>query len=60
MQVAYVDPTTKQLTGAGGSGGEIFENDQSSQVSDPEKQKKMFDLSSKLVGVTWPESYKNK
>ena len=54
-RVGLYDPKTGMVTGAGGSGGEIFENDQSTQVTDLEQQKKMFDLSSKLVGVTWPK-----
>jgi protochlorophyllide reductase len=58
--VAYVDPLTNKLTGAGGSGGEIFENDQSNQVTDQKKQDLMWDLSSKLVGASWPESYQKK
>jgi hypothetical protein len=57
--VGYINPATGKLTGSGGSGGEIFENDQSAQVSDPSKQKKMFELSSQLAGCTWPESYKS-
>ena len=121
--VAYVNPLTNQLTGAGGSGGkgaqgtarranhhcictcmgkhavakagvahrfatcverrrkcirdfffslvsprvwllrvagEIFENDQSGMTADPVLAKEMFELSSKLVGCSWPESYKRK
>jgi len=38
--------------GAGGSGGEIFENDQSDAVTDSEKAKKMWDLSEKIVGLS--------
>lgn len=44
-----------QVTGAGGSGGEIFENGQSTMVSDQMKARKMFDLSSKLVDCSWPK-----
>jgi len=58
--VAFVNPLTNKLEGAGGSGGEIFENDQSSQVTDIAKQDKMWELSSKLVGCEWPASYKGK
>jgi len=58
--VAYVNPLTNKLEGAGGSGGEIFENDQSTQVTDLAKQSLMWDLSSKLVGCEWPEAYSKK
>jgi len=54
-QVGLYDPKTKTVSGAGGSGGEIFENDQSNQVTDIERAGRMFDLSSKLCGVEWPE-----
>jgi len=58
--VAYIDPKTKTLTGAGGSGGEIFENEMAGMVRDQKKQDKMWELSSKLVGCEWPESYSKK
>ena len=38
--------------GAGGSGGEIFENEQSDAVTDPVVAKKMWELSVKAVGLT--------
>jgi len=38
--------------GAGGSGGEIFENEQSDAVRDPEKAKMMWDYSAAAVGLT--------
>lgn len=38
--------------GAGGSGGEIFENEQSDAVRDPVIANKMWDLSMKAVGIT--------
>lgn len=38
--------------GAGGSGGEIFENEQSDAVRDGPKAKKMWDLSVDMVGLT--------
>jgi len=38
--------------GAGGSGGEIFENEQSDAVRDLPTAKKMWEYSSKLVGIT--------
>ena len=54
-RVGLYDPKTGTIAGAGGAGGEIFENDQSDQVTDLARQAKMFDLSSQLVGVNWPE-----
>ena len=45
-------------TGAGGSGGEIFENEYSSAVADPTKAKKMWDYSKKAVGISDKEMYK--
>lgn len=38
--------------GAGGSGGEIFENTQSDAVRDAKTAEKMWELSAKLVGLT--------
>lgn len=38
--------------GAGGSGGEIFENDQSDAVTDPVVSRKMWETSAKAVGLT--------
>lgn len=38
--------------GAGGSGGEIFENEQSDAVRDPVVASKMWELSMKAVGIT--------
>ena len=38
--------------GAGGSGGEIFENDQSDAVTDPVTSKRMWEASAKAVGLT--------
>merc|ERR1719232_2468769 len=44
--------------GAGGSGGEIFENEQSDRVRDAETARKMFDLSIDLVGLKEKEMFK--
>jgi protochlorophyllide reductase len=41
--------------GAGGSGGEIFENEQSGAVRDPVTANKMWELSVKAVGLTEKE-----
>jgi protochlorophyllide reductase len=38
--------------GAGGSGGEIFENEQSDAVQNPEMGRKVWDASVKAVGLT--------
>ena len=38
--------------GAGGSGGEIFENEYSDAVSDEKTAKKMWELSKKMVGLS--------
>eukprot|EP01041_Mallomonas_annulata_P002287 gene2287-4449_t len=54
--VAYIDPKTRQLTGAGGSGGDLFENTPSSKVADKTKSKLMWDYSTKITGVRWPTS----
>jgi len=37
--------------GAGGAGGEIFENDQSDQVTDPALSRRMWEASMKVVGL---------
>ena len=42
------------IFGTGGSGGVIFENQPSDQVSDPVKSRKMWDLSTKITGAVWP------
>ena len=44
--------------GAGGSGGEIFENDQSDAVRDLPTAKKMWKLSKQVVGLSDNEMYK--
>lgn len=44
--------------GAGGSGGEIFENEYSDAVSDQKTAKKMWEYSKKMVGLSDKEMYK--
>ena len=44
--------------GAGGSGGEIFENEQSDAVRDLPTAKKMWKLSKQIVGLSDNEMYK--
>lgn len=59
--VAYLkvssDPAQRGLAGAGGSGGEIFENEPSGEVRNPEKAKRLWELSSKMVGLPYDKSY---
>jgi len=45
--------------GAGGSGGEIFENEYSDAVKDLNTAKKMWKLSKQAVGLSDKELYKN-
>ena len=40
-----------EVAGAGGAGGEIFENTWSNEVADVQKASKAFDLSAKAVGL---------
>lgn len=44
--------------GAGGTGGEIFENEYSDAVSDDKTKRKMWDYSKKMVGLSDKEMYK--
>ncbi|CAB9518333.1 Protochlorophyllide reductase (Fragment) [Seminavis robusta] len=44
--------------GAGGSGGEIFENEYSNAVSDEKTAQMMWDYSKKMVGLSDKEMYK--
>ena len=54
--IAYLDFSQKNgfLRGAGGSGGEIFENSPSDQVRDVAKGKKMWEFSEKITKAKWP------
>jgi len=47
--VGYFDWKAKTVVGAGGAGGEVFENEPSPLVSDPVNAKKLFDLCDQLV-----------
>mmetsp|Transcript_3165 Transcript_3165/g.4396 ORF Transcript_3165/g.4396 Transcript_3165/m.4396 type:complete len:411 (+) Transcript_3165:70-1302(+) len=51
QQVGLYDPFAKEVRGAGGAGGEIFENQYSSSTADQKTAQKMYDLSMKLVGL---------
>ena len=53
-QVPVKDFKSGIVRGTGGSGGELFENTPSKDVSDPVKSKKMFELSTKITGAKWP------
>ena len=44
--------------GAGGSGGEIFENEQSDAVRNEEVSKKVWEFSKRAVGLSEKEMYK--
>jgi len=55
-QVGVYDFKTGQVVGAGGSGGEIFANDQSAEVRNQKKASKMWDLSCEITGAVWPKS----
>lgn len=44
--------------GAGGSGGEIFENEYSSAVADLKTQEKVWEYSKEIVGLSDKEMYK--
>ncbi|KAG5192242.1 hypothetical protein JKP88DRAFT_5578, partial [Tribonema minus] len=44
------------VVGAGGSGGDIFENEQSEMVKDAKRAEKMFELSSQVTGAVWPKA----
>lgn len=43
-----------KLSGAGGSGGAIFENQPSAEVSNPVKAKAMWEYSTAITGAKWP------
>ncbi|KAG5178717.1 hypothetical protein JKP88DRAFT_188417 [Tribonema minus] len=42
------------VVGAGGAGGEMFENEQSDMVKDQARAEKMWELSTQLTGAKWP------
>ncbi|EKU22671.1 light-dependent NADPH:protochlorophyllide oxidoreductase [Nannochloropsis gaditana CCMP526] len=54
QQFGYYDPATKQVRGAGGSGGTVFPGKLAGQVMDQAKAEKMWELSSEITGATWP------
>ena len=52
--VGYFDPKKGQVVGAGGAGGELFENQPSDAVNDPVKSKLMWDYSVAITGAKFP------
>ena len=52
QQVGVKDLKTGNVMGAGGAGGEIFENEYSGLVNDAKVSGRMWDLSCKAVGIT--------
>ena len=51
QQVGLYDPAAKEVRGAGGSGGEIFENQYAPSTQDANTAKEMYDVSMKAVGL---------
>ena len=51
QQVGVKDLKTGNVMGAGGAGGEIFENEYSGLVNDAKVSSRMWDLSCKAVGI---------
>eukprot|EP00873_Tetraselmis_striata_P020901 jgi/Tetstr1/441165/TSEL_029423.t1 len=47
----WYNPAKGQVVGAGGAGGEMFENVPSAEVRNPRKAKKLWELSEKAVGL---------
>ncbi|KAJ8611196.1 hypothetical protein CTAYLR_003600 [Chrysophaeum taylorii] len=54
QQVGLYDPFAKEVRGAGGSGGDIFENQYSQSTADGKTAKDMYDLSMAMVGLDKP------
>eukprot|EP00607_Mallomonas_marina_P003457 CAMPEP_0182436004 /NCGR_PEP_ID=MMETSP1167-20130531/78979_1 /TAXON_ID=2988 /ORGANISM="Mallomonas Sp, Strain CCMP3275" /LENGTH=363 /DNA_ID=CAMNT_0024627671 /DNA_START=181 /DNA_END=1272 /DNA_ORIENTATION=- len=52
--VGFIDPRTGKLTGAGGSGGDLFENDYSNEVKNEKKSNLLWEYSTQITGVKWP------
>jgi protochlorophyllide reductase len=51
--VGYKDFKKGIVRGAGGAGGELFENDPSAKVKDAKKAKLMWDYSTQITGAKW-------
>ena len=52
--VGYRDLTTGQVRGAGGAGGELFENEPSKKVRNPVDAEKVWNYSTTITGAKWP------
>uniref|UniRef100_A0A0G4G2L6 protochlorophyllide reductase n=1 Tax=Chromera velia CCMP2878 TaxID=1169474 RepID=A0A0G4G2L6_9ALVE len=51
QQVGVLKPGSKTPVGAGGSGGDIFENQLSGEAMDARKRERMWELSARAVGL---------
>jgi protochlorophyllide reductase len=51
QQVGLYDPSTKSVKGAGGSGGEIFENEYASSTKDENTAREMYEASMTACGL---------
>ena len=51
QQVGLYDPSSGSVKGAGGSGGEIFENKYSSSTADERTAAEMYEASMKACGL---------
>uniref|UniRef100_A0A7S3YWR4 Uncharacterized protein n=1 Tax=Lotharella globosa TaxID=91324 RepID=A0A7S3YWR4_9EUKA len=56
MHTPTHNDTQFSLVGAGGAGGDIFENEPSGAVQDEEKAKRLWELSAKAVGLPYDSS----
>ena len=52
--VGYKDLKTGTVVGAGGAGGDLFQNQPSAKVRNEVDSQKMWDYSSRIVGAVWP------
>jgi len=52
--VGFKDFKTGQVVGAGGSGGDLFENEPAAEVRNERKAALMWDSSSQILGLKWP------
>lgn len=52
--VGFKDFKTGQVVGAGGSGGDLFENEPAAEVRNERKSALMWEYSSQILGCKWP------
>mmetsp|Transcript_10225 Transcript_10225/g.20001 ORF Transcript_10225/g.20001 Transcript_10225/m.20001 type:complete len:121 (+) Transcript_10225:470-832(+) len=57
MHTPTHNDTQFSLVGAGGAGGDIFENEPSGAVQDEEKAKRLWELSAKAVGLPYDSRF---